>query len=86
MRTQMIVGQEETGKAKVMVVVCGELQGDESAGPGDRGEGGEVGFVELWGGRMGARVRKRGQGQRVQGALGGVLKELGFTGNQVFRL
>jgi hypothetical protein len=64
MRTQTIAGHEETGNAKVMVVVCGELQGDESAG--DRGGNDGVGFVEFWGGRMGARVRKRGQGQRVQ--------------------
>ena len=68
--------QEDRG---VMVLVCGKVQGDiASEGPG---------LVELWGGPMGNPLRMKGksQAQRVQGALGGILKVLSFTSDQVFQ-
>ena len=59
-----------------MVIVRGKVQGD--AVPD--------GFVSLWGGLMGTKPATKGVSrvQRVQGALGGVLKDIGFTADQVF--
>lgn len=59
-----------------MVIVQGKVQGD--AVPDS--------FVSLWGGLMGTKPATKGVSrvQRVQGALGGVLKDIGFTADQVF--
>ena len=72
---------ENTG---VMVIVCGKVQGDIS---GEGAEGNED-FVELWGGLMGIKLGTKGKSkvQRVQGAVGGILKEIGFSSNQVFQM
>ncbi len=63
----------------VMVIVYGKLPGQDKDGDA---------FVEHWGGRLGKRLQKRSKSkmQRVQGGLGGVLREMGFTANQVFKL
>ena len=59
-----------------MVIVQGKVQGDTAADS----------FVNLWGGLMGSKPATKGVSrvQRVQGALGGILKEIGFTADQVF--
>ena len=59
-----------------MVIVQGKVQGDAVTD----------GFVSLWGGLMGTKPATKGVSrvQRVQGALGGVLKDIGFTADQVF--
>jgi hypothetical protein len=65
--------------ARVMILVCGRVQGD-AGGSGD--------FVELWGGKMGKKLKTKGKSdaQRVQGQLGGILKEVGFSADQVFQV
>lgn len=64
----------------VMVIVCGKVQGDTA-------DTGTDGFVETWGGAMGKKLSSKGhsKSQRVQGALGGVLQEIGFSADQVFQ-
>ena len=62
----------------VMIIVCGKVQGDQ----------GSEQFVEHWGGAMGKKLpytRRLSDRQRVQGALGGVLREIGFSADQVFK-
>ena len=61
-----------------MVIVQGKVQGDAAADSDS--------FVNLWGGLMGTKPATKGVSrvQRVQGALGGILKEIGFTADQVF--
>ena len=68
----------EEKNTAVMVIVCGKVQGDKGC----------KGFVELWGGMMGKKLGTKGKSkqQRVQGALGGVLKELGFSAEEVFQI
>jgi hypothetical protein len=62
----------------VMIMVCGKVQGDKSC----------EGFVELWGGKMGMKLPTTGRSpmQRIQGALGGVLADTGFSSDQVFQI
>ena len=70
------VGGENKG---VMVIVYGRLQGQDK--DCER-------FVEHWAGPMGKKLRAKSKSkmQRVQGALGGVLKEIGFAADQVFKV
>ena len=70
---------ENKGEKKgVMVIVTGKMKEDKGC----------EGFVELWGGLMGEKVNSRSTSrmQRVQGALGGILKDIGFTSDQVFQI
>ena len=62
----------------VMVIVSGKVQGELA---GDS-------FVELWGGVMGTKPATKGTSkmQRVQGRLGGILKDIGFSSDQVFQV
>ena len=62
----------------VMVIVSGRVQGEPA---GDS-------FIELWGGVMGTKPATKGTSkmQRVQGRLGGILKEIGFSSDQVFQI
>ena len=68
-------GEANTG---VMIIVCGKVQGEKTCDS----------FVELWGGAMGEKLKTKGksQMQRVQGVLGGILKDIGFTAEQVFKI
>lgn len=72
----------------VMVIVCGRVQDDMRKKTSDFRPGDGEDFVELWGGPMGQKVSTRGKSkmQRVQGSLGGILKEAGFTSDQVFQI
>jgi hypothetical protein len=63
----------------VMILVTGRVQGDDRGGDD---------FVELWAGLAGKRPSTKGKAsmQRVQGSVGGILAELGFSSSEVFKM